>query len=285
MFAGSGAVTAAVPTGAGQVVEPEPIAGRLGVDFPEDETTRISHEAIDQARDVQGRGGLGRELSAWLGTGRALGVPRARTPGPGKPFLTRRSCSASGRPRSPTGRFPGTGQVTFILGLGSSAIGTLVERSTRLAMLLGLPGMDGHGDQARVHNGPALAGHGAQAVRDAIATTGRDAARAAAPLVDLGPGRRDGPAHPAAHRHRPAGVLLRSAQPWQRGTNENPNGLLRQDFPKGTDLSKHSPDDLAAVAAALTSRPRKTLNWQPPAEALNQLLSNPSTASGVATTS
>jgi IS30 family transposase len=145
--------------------------GPAGVDFPEDETMRISHEAIDQALDVQGRGGLRRELSAWLGTGRALRVPRARTRGPGKQFLTRRSCSASGRPRSPTGLFPGTGQVTFILGLGSSAIGTLVERRTRLAMLLGLPRMDGHGDQARVHNGPALAGHGAQAVRDAIATS------------------------------------------------------------------------------------------------------------------
>jgi IS30 family transposase len=132
---------------------------------------RISHEAIYQALYVQGRGALRRELSACLRTGRALRVPRARTRGRGKQFVTP-EVLISQRPAEAADRaVPGHWEGDLILGLGSSAIGTLVERSTRFTMLLQLPRMDGHGDQARVHNGPALAGHGAQAVRDAIATS------------------------------------------------------------------------------------------------------------------
>jgi IS30 family transposase len=150
---------------------PEQIAGRLRVDFPDDATMRISHEAIYQALYVQGRGALRRELSACLRTGRALRVPRARTRGRGKQFVTP-EVLISQRPAEAADRaVPGHWEGDLILGLGSSAIGTLVERSTRFTMLLRLPRMDGHGDQARVHNGPALAGHGAQAVRDAIATS------------------------------------------------------------------------------------------------------------------
>ena len=263
---------------------PEQIAGRLGVDFPDDETMRISHEAIYQALYVQGRGALGRELSACLRTGRALGVPRARTRGRGKQFVTP-EVLISQRPAEAADRaVPGHWEGDLILGLGSSAIGTLVERSTRFTMLLGLPRMDGHGDQARVHNGPALAGHGAQAVRDAIATS----------IVTLPAQLRrsltwDQGAELAQHARLRIDTGLQvffcdPHSPWQRGTNENTNGLLRQYFPKGTDLSKHRADDLAAVAAALNGRPRKTLNWQTPAEALTELLSNPSTAGGVATT-
>src|SRR6202011_798203 len=119
----------------GMAWSPEQIAQRLRHDFPGDETMQISHEAIYQALYVQGRGGLRRELTACLRTGRALRVPRARARGRGKGFI------------SP--------------GVQSSAIGTLVERTTRFTMLLHLPPMDGHGPGARVKNGPALAGHGA----------------------------------------------------------------------------------------------------------------------------
>ena len=178
---------------------------------------------------------------------------------------------------------PGHWEGDLIIGLNSSAIGTLVERTTRFTMLLHLPPMDGHGDQPRVKNGPALAGHGAEAVRDAISTTvgtlpdqlcrsltwdqGAEMAQHAQLRIDTGL----------------AVYFCDPHSPWQRGTNENTNGLLRQYFPKGTDLSRHSSDDLEAVAAALNGRPRKTLNWKTPAEALGHLLFSSQQAS-VATT-
>jgi IS30 family transposase len=262
---------------------PEQIANRLRVDFPDDGSMRISHEAIYQALYVQGRGALRRDLVACLRTGRALRVPRARTRGRGKQFISP-EIMISERPAQVEDRaVPGHWEGDLILGLGSSAIGTLVERTTRFSMLLHLPRMTGHG-QPRIKNGPALAGHGAEAVRDAIAasiTTLPDQLRQSL-TWDQG-------AEMAQHAQLRIDVGLAiyfcdPHSPWQRGTNENTNGLLRQYFPKGTDLSKHSADDLAAVAAALNSRPRKTLGWQTPAEALDQLLSTPSEAGGVAST-
>jgi IS30 family transposase len=251
---------------------PEQISNRLRVDFPDDESMRISHEAIYQALYVQGRGALRRELAACLRTGRALRVPRARTKGRGKKFVTP-EVMISERPAEVDDRaVPGHWEGDLILGLESSAIGTLVERTTRFTMLLHLPRMDGHGDGPRVKNGPALAGHGAEAVRDAIAAS----------IVTLPEQLRrsltwDQGAELAQH------VQLRidtglpiyfcdPHSPWQRPTNENTNGLLRQYFPKGTDLTKHTPTDLAAVAAALNGRPRKTLDWRTPGEALDDLL-------------
>jgi IS30 family transposase len=130
---------------------------------------RISHEAIYQALYVQGRGALRRELTACLRTGRALRVPRARTRGRGKSFIAP-EVMISERPAEASDRaVPGHWEGDLILGLDSSAIGTLVERTTRFTMLLHLPRMAEHGCEARVKNGPALAGHGAEAVRDAIA--------------------------------------------------------------------------------------------------------------------
>ena len=131
---------------------------------------RISHEAVYQALYVQGRGALRRELTACLRTGRALRVPRARTRGRGKKFATP-EVMISQRPAEAADRaVPGHWEGDLIVGLDSSAIGTLVERTTRFTMLLHLPRMEGHGGP-RANNGPALAGHGAEAVRDAIATS------------------------------------------------------------------------------------------------------------------
>jgi IS30 family transposase len=251
---------------------PEQIARRLPIDFPDDKTMRISHEAIYQALFVQSRGALRRELTACLRTGRVLRVPRARARGRGKGFVSP-EIMISQRPGESADRaVPGHWEGDLILGLGSSAIGTLVERTTRFTMLLHLPRLAGHGDVPRAKNGPALAGHGAEAVRDAITRT----------IITLPEELRrsltwDQGAEMAQHARLKidAGVQVYFCDPqcpWQRGTNENTNGLLRQYFPKGTDLSVHSAEELAAVQAALNTRPRKTLGWRTPAEALDEWL-------------
>jgi len=248
---------------------PEQISNRLCLDFPDDESMRISHEAIYQSLYVQGRGALRQELTACLRTGRALRVPRARARR-GKSFVTE-EIMISERPAEAADRaVPGHWEGDLIIGLDSSAIGTLVERSSRFTMLLYLPPIDGHG--LRVKDGPALAGHGAGAVRDAIADTittlpeqlrrsltwdqGTEMAQHAQLRIDTG---------------LPV-YFCDPRSPWQRGTNENTNGLLRQYFPKGTDLARHTASDLAAVAATLNGRPRKTLGWRTPAEVLNEYL-------------
>jgi IS30 family transposase len=262
---------------------PQQIAHRLRRDFPHDDAMRISHEAIYQALYVQGRGALRRELTACLRTGRALRVPRARSRGRGKSSIAP-EILISQRPAEAVDRaVPGHWEGDLILGLGSSAIGTLVERTTRFTMLLHLPRMAGHGTEAREKNGPALAGHGAEAVRDAIVRTITTLPEALRRSLTWDQG-----AEMTQHAQLriDAGVQVYFCDPhspWQRGTNENTNGLLRQYFPKGTDLSVHSVDDLAAVAAALNTRPRKTLGWRTPAEAFDQVLR--SVHAGVATTS
>jgi IS30 family transposase len=243
---------------------------------------RISHEAIYQALYVQGRGALRRELTACLRTGRALRVPRARRRGRGKSGIAP-EILISQRPAEAADRaVPGHWEGDLIVGLGSSAIGTLVERTTRFTILLHLPRMAGHGDGPRVKNGPALAGHGAEAVRDAITRTITTLPEQLRRSLTWDQG-----AEMAQHAQLriEAGVAVYFCDPhspWQRGTNENTNGLLRQYFPKGTDLSMHSAEALAAVAATLNGRPRKTLGWRTPAEAFDELLRSAHTA--VATT-
>jgi IS30 family transposase len=250
---------------------PEQISNRLRLDFPGDESMRVCHEAIYQSLFVQGRGALKRELTACLRTGRTLRVPRARARGRGKRFVSD-EVMISQRPAEAADRaVPGHWEGDLILGLRSSAIGTLVERTSRFTMLLHLPPMDGR-DGPRIKNGPALTGHGAEAVRDAIT----------AAIVTLPEQLRrsltcDQGAEMAQHARLriDTGVevyFCDPQSPWQRGTNENTNGLLRQYFPRGTDLTRHSTDELAGVAAALNTRPRKTLGCRTPAEVLDEYL-------------
>ncbi|WP_234686089.1 IS30 family transposase [Bradyrhizobium monzae] len=249
---------------------PEQISRRLRLDFPEDERMRISHEAIYQALYVQGRGALRSELTACLRTGRVLRMPRARARKgrsfiPSEIMISRRPAEAADR------AVPGHWEGDLIMGLGSSAIGTLVERTTRFTILLHLPRVTSQEQEAGVKVS-ALAGHGAEAVRDAITraifTMPEQLRRSL--TWDQG-------AELAQHARLriDAGVQVYFCDPhspWQRGTNENTNGLLRQYFPKGTDLSVHNAGDLEAVALALNTRPRKTLGWKTPAETLDQLL-------------
>ncbi len=142
----------------GKCWSPEQISRRLRLDFPDDETMRISHEAIYQSLYIQGRGALRRELVACLRTGRALRVPRARTQGRGKKFVTS-EVMISERPAEADDReVPGHWEGDLIIGLNMSAIGTLVERTTRFTMLLHLPPMDGRGELPRAKNGPPSGG-------------------------------------------------------------------------------------------------------------------------------
>jgi IS30 family transposase len=219
----------------------------------------------------RGAGRCAPGLTACLRTGRALRVPRARTRGRGKNFVSP-EIMISQRPAEADDRaVPGHWEGDLILGLGSSAIGTLVERTTRFTMLLHLPRMNGHGGP-RTNNGPALAGHGAEAVRDAIASSITTLPEQLRKSLTWDQGA-ELAQHPRLRIDTGLAVYFCDPHsPWQRGTNENTNGLLRQYFPRGTDLGRHSPSDLHAVAAALNARPRKALGWRTPAEALNDHL-------------
>ena len=263
---------------------PEQIANRIKVDFPHDESMRISHEAIYQALYIEGRGALSRELILCLRTGRSLRKSRARakrrtwahvTP---ESLISRRPFEVQDRVQS--GHWEGD----LIIGLHRSAIATLVERTTRFTMLVHLPREDGYGLIPRTKNGPALAGYGAITMKNAlIVAMGPLPPELARSLTwDRG---KELSAHTAFKTETGIPVFFADPKsPWQRGTNENTNGLLRQYFPKGTDLSRWSIEDIEAVAHALNTRPRKTLGWKTPAEAFDEhlgWLQQP----GVATTS
>jgi len=264
-LAGNARLRHYVDIGLRQRWSPQQIVRRLHQHFPDDVQMRVSPETIYQSLYVQGRGALRRELTACLRTGRAIRKPQRRPGRPGARIAN--MVMISERPAEVADRaVPGHWEGDLILGKDNrSAIGTLVERTTRYVLLLHLP--NGH-----------TAAEVKTAMLAAIATLPEHLWRSL--TWDQG-------VEMAAHREITLATDLPiyfcdPASPWQRGTNENTNGLLRQYFPKGTDLSIYPAEDLARVAVELNGRPRMTLDWRTPAEALNELLSKPY-PTGVAT--
>jgi IS30 family transposase len=251
---------------------PEQIANRLRIDFPDDPSMRISHEAIYQSLYIQGRGALKRELVSYLRTGRALRTPRARAQAKAWAHVSEEVMISNRPPEADDRAVPGHWEGDLIIGLDRSAIGTLVERSTRFTMLVHLPRETGYGVTPRTKNGPALAGYGATTMANALKKTVTTMPTQLWQSLTWDRGKE---LSDHVRFTIESGVKVFFADPhspWQRGTNENTNGLLRQYFPKGTDLSRWDVRELQAVANALNSRPRKTLDWRTPAEALNDYL-------------
>ncbi len=238
---------------------PEQISRVLAQTFPDRPEMQVSHETIYQALFIQGRGELRRELHRCLRTGRAMRRPRG-TLGPGQSPSITNMVMISERPAEAADRaVPGHWEGDLILGSNSrSAIGTLVERSSRFVMLVHLP-----------------VDHSAQTVRDQMVKAIRTLPAALTRSLAWDQG-----TEMASHADITLATNMKiyfcdPHSPWQRGSNENTNGLLRQYFPKGSDLSVHSPEHLAAVASEFNSRPRKTLGWATPAHALDLLLAGP----------
>jgi IS30 family transposase len=250
-----------------QRLSPRQISVELHQQFPNNPEMWVSHEAIYQSIYVQGRGALRRELAVHLRTGRALRRPRRKATErrgriPDMVHISQRPAEVEDR------AIPGHWEGDLLMGKNSrSAIGTLVERSTRFVMLLHLP----HG-------------HGPLEVEKAIvgATQKLPGFIWKSLTWDQGQEMRN---HLQVKMATGLQVYFCDpSSPWQRGSNENTNGLLRQYFPKGTDLRQHNAGDLDFVAAQMNRRPRETLGWMRPAEALGRLLSQASESAGVATT-
>jgi len=246
-------LAAQVATWLDQWWSPVQIARRLRIEYPGDPMMRVSHETIYQALYVQGRGELRRELARCLRTGRAKRRPRGRD---GRSGHIKDMVMISERPAEAEDRaVPGHWEGDLIIGKDcKSAVGTLVERTTRYVLLLHLP----EGRDARLVE---------QAMRQVIGTL--PAALARTITWDQG-------IEMSFHAQFTiaTGIPVYFCDPhapWQRGSNENTNGLLRQYLPKGTDLSVHSAADLARIAASLNDRPRKTLGFMKPSEKLAEL--------------
>jgi len=262
---------------------PEQIAHRLRIEFADDESMRISHESIYQALFIEGRGALKRELVACLRTGRALREPRARSRSKPQGHVTA-DVVISQRPAEANDRaVAGHWEGDLIIGTGRSAIGTVVERASRCTLLVHLPRLDGWGETPRVKNGPALGGYGAIAMNAALKVSMTRLPEQLRKTLTWDRGK-ELSAHAQFALETGTKVFFADPHsPWQRPTNENTNGLLRQYFPKGTDLSRWTAGDLEAVALALNNRPRKILGWRTPAEVFEEQLLSTQQA-GVATT-
>lgn len=251
---------------------PEQIANRLRLDFPDDPEMRVSHETIYTSIYVQGRGALRKDLAGHLRTGRAMRKPRAQArernqKWGGSPL--RNVVSISERPPEVEDRaVPGHWEGDLITGAGNlSAIGTLVERATGFLALLYLPG-----DHTALTVQTAMCDYMATLPEVLRQTLTWDRGVEMANHVKIA---------------EATGLDIYFADPhspWQRGSNENTNGLLRQYFPKSTDLSMWGPGYLKQVALEMNNRPRKRLGWRTPAEALDQLLSEHHNPPGVALT-
>jgi IS30 family transposase len=245
---------------------PEQIAGRLKIDFPDQPEMWVSTETIYQSLYIQSRGGLKRELTAHLRTGRHQRKPRRRE-GERRGRIPDMLMISDRPPEIEDRAVPGHWEGDLIMGstASNSAVGTLVERATGFVMLLHLP-----------------AGHGALAVQEALVTkmlTLDDQLRLSL-TWDQG---RELLHHRAISRATGLDIYFCDPHsPWQRGSNENTNGLLRQYLPKGTDLSFYGPGMLDNIAAELNARPRKRHAFRTPAEVLNQLLSETTENPGVA---
>jgi IS30 family transposase len=237
----------------GERWSPQQIAARLVLDFPDDPEMRVSHETIYRSLYVQSRGSLRRELTAYLRSGRRQ--RRAQGTRHGGPL--RDMVSISERPAEVEDRaVPGHWEGDLLIGkAGRCAIATLVERQSRFTILIELPD-----------------GRSAEAVRDALAENIQRLPERLRRTLTWDQGK-----EMAKHAELTiaSGVevyFCDPSSPWQRGSNENTNGLLRQYFPKGTDLAPYDQDALDAVADELNGRPRQTLNWMKPSEAFGQLI-------------
>ncbi len=233
---------------------PQQIAARLVFDYPDDLEMRVSHETIYQSLFVQGRGALRKELTRCLRTGRAHRRPRGRTIGGG--HLTD-MVLISDRPAEVEDRaVPGHWEGDLLVGKGSkSAIGTLVERQTRFVMLMNLS-----------------AGRLAVHVRNALADKIQELPEHLRRSLTWDRGKEMGEHVRFTVATGVQVYFCDPRSPWQRATNENSNGLLRQYFPKGTDLATYTQAQLDAVAAELNGRPRQTLGWMTPSEAFARVV-------------
>jgi transposase, IS30 family len=247
---------------------PEQIARRLREEFPDDPEMWVSHETIYQSLYVQARGGLKRELTRHLRTGRTLRKPRRQAGQRRERFAG--MVMISQRPAEVVDRaVPGHWEGDLILGSteSGSAVGTLVERSTRFVMLLHLPG-----------------GHTADIVQEAMVAKMATLPEQLRLSLTWDQGIEMANHVQIAEATGLSIYFCDPHSPWQRGTNENTNGLLRQYLPKGSDLSFYGPGLLDQIASQLNGRPRKTLNWRTPAETLTAVLSGLPGPPDVATT-